>query len=174
MDDGFLLWPAMLNLDSFMVCLNNLHQSINYTYEKAEATRDEKGNLVQILNLLDVNVILNNKNEIYTGVYYKDTNAHDYLPYDSAHPESCKKNVPYNLAKRIIVFVTDPENVELRLNELKTCQKNNKYSHHIISNAFYNAKLQGPAPKPKNNFNNISFVTSFHEVIDNKIIMKNI
>ena len=86
MDDGFLLWPVMLNLDSFMVCLNNLHQSINYTSEKAEATRDEKGNLVQILNLLDVNVILHNKNEISTGVYYKDTNAHDYLPYDSAHP----------------------------------------------------------------------------------------
>ena len=32
-----LLWPAMLNLKqhSFMVCLNNLHPSINYTYEKA-------------------------------------------------------------------------------------------------------------------------------------------
>ena len=31
MDDGFLLWPAMLNFDNFIVCLNNLHPSINYT-----------------------------------------------------------------------------------------------------------------------------------------------
>ena len=52
--------------------------------------------------------------------------------------------------------------------------KNNKYSDHIISNAFYNAaKLQGIAPKPKNNFNNIPLVTIFHEDIDNKkIILK--
>ena len=46
MDDGFLLWPAMLNFESFMVCLNNLHPSINYTYEKVKITRDEKENLV--------------------------------------------------------------------------------------------------------------------------------
>ena len=174
MDDGFLLWSAILNSDNFMVCWNTLHPSINYIYEKAKVTRDEKGNLVQILNFLDVNVILNSKNEISTDVYYKDTNTHDYLPYDSAHPESCKKNVPYNLAKRIIIFVTDPEKVELRLNELRILLKNNKYPDHIISNAFYNAKLQGPTPKPKKNSNNILFVASFHEDTDNKIVMKNI
>ena len=67
---------------------------------------------------MNVNVILNSKNEISTDAYYKDTNTHDYLPYDSAHPVSCKKNVPYSLAKRIIVFISDPEKVELRLNEL--------------------------------------------------------
>ena len=106
-----------------MVCLNNLHPSINYTqcytYEKAKVTRDEKINLVQILNFLDVNVILNSKNETSTDVCYKDTNTLDYLLYGSAHLESCKKKVPYNLAKRVIVFVTDIEKVELRLSELR-------------------------------------------------------
>ena len=29
-----------------------------------------------------------------------------YLPYDSAHPELCKKNVPYNLAKIIFLELT--------------------------------------------------------------------
>ena len=82
MEDGFLLWPAMSNFDSFMACLNKLHPSINYTYKKAKVTRDKKGNLVQILNFLNVNAILNSKNEISTDVYYKDTNTHDYLPYD--------------------------------------------------------------------------------------------
>ena len=56
MDDWFLLWPAMLNFDNFMVYLNYLHSSINYTYEKAKVTRAGKGSLVQILNL-DVNVM---------------------------------------------------------------------------------------------------------------------
>ena len=45
-----------------MVCLNNLHPSINYTYERAKVTRDEKGNLVQILKFLDVNVVFNSRN----------------------------------------------------------------------------------------------------------------
>ena len=41
-----LLWPAMLNFNSFMICLNDLHPSTNYIYEKAKVTRDEKENLV--------------------------------------------------------------------------------------------------------------------------------
>ena len=92
-----------------MICLNNLHPPINYTYENAQVTREEKEKLVQILNFLDVNVILNSKNEISTDVYYKDTNTHDYLPHDSSHQEYYKENIPYSLAKRIIVFETDPE-----------------------------------------------------------------
>ena len=59
-------------------------------------------------------------------------NTHDYLPHDSVHPKSCKKNVPHNLAKIIVVFVTDPEKVELRLNELRIWLKNNKCPDHII------------------------------------------
>ena len=43
-------------------------------------------------------VILNSKNEISADVQYKDTNTYDYLTHGSAHPESCKKNTPYNLA----------------------------------------------------------------------------
>ena len=88
MEDAFLLWPVMLNFDSFMVCLNNLCPSINYTYEKEKVTLDEIGNLVQILNFLNASFIVNKKKEISTDVYFKVTNTYDYLPYDSAHPES--------------------------------------------------------------------------------------
>ena len=55
-----------------MICLNNLDSSTNYKYEKPKVTRDEKGNSAQILNFLDINVILNSKNETSTDVYYKD------------------------------------------------------------------------------------------------------
>ena len=37
---------------------------------------------------------------------------------------------------------------------------------------FYNAKVQGPAPKPRNNFNNIPLVTTFPEDANNRIVMK--
>ena len=71
MIDGFLLCLVMLNFDSFVICLNNLHPPINYIYEKAKVTRDEKVNVVQILNLLDISVILYSKDKIFTDVYYK-------------------------------------------------------------------------------------------------------
>ena len=38
-------------------------------------------------------------------------------------------------------FLTYPEKVGLRLIELRTWLKNNKYPDHNISNAFYNTKL---------------------------------
>ena len=66
-------------------------------------------------------------------MYYKDTNIYDHLPYGCSHPEYCKKNEPCNLAKRI-VFVIDPEKVELRLNESRRWLKNNKNPDDITSN----------------------------------------
>ena len=59
-----------------MVYLKNLNSQINYTYKKAKVTRYDKGNLVQILNFLDANVVLNSKNEISPDVYHKDANTH--------------------------------------------------------------------------------------------------
>ena len=35
----------------------------------------------------------------------------------------CKDNVPFNLAKRVIIFVSNDEKVEMRLNESKNWLK---------------------------------------------------
>ena len=64
-------------------------------------------------------------NSVETDIYYKPTNTHDYLPYVSAPPDHTKNNIPYNLAKRIIVFVSNLEKVINRL--IKTFLKECKY-----------------------------------------------
>ena len=46
-------------------------------------------------------------------------NTHDYLPNDRAQSDHTKSNTPYNLAKRIIVFLSNPEKVIIRLAELR-------------------------------------------------------
>ena len=76
-----------------------------------------------MINFVDVSVILHSDCTIEADIYYKDTNTHDYLPYDSAHPDHSKDNVPYNLAKRIVVFVSNEKKIEYRLNELKNWLK---------------------------------------------------
>ena len=94
-------------------------------------------------------------------IYYKVTNAHDYLPYHS--PDHSRDNVPYNLAKRIIVSVSNKEKAEYRLNEFKNWLKSCKYPENVINRAFRNVRLQGAAPL-KTNSNNIPFVTTYYDI----------
>lgn len=79
-----------------------MHPNIKFTIESSKL---ENGN--EIINFLDVKVILTKDKEMSTDLYYKPTNSHEYLNYKSHHPKHVKDNVPYNLAKRIVVFVSD-------------------------------------------------------------------
>ena len=148
-----------------------MHLAIKYTFEKAKVIV-ENSESFQVINFLDISVILHSDRTIETDIYYKDTNAHDYLPYDSAHPDHSKDNVPYNLAKHIIFFVSNEEKIEYRLNELKNLLKSCKYPENVINTAFRNARLQGPPPL-KTNSNNIPFVTiCYDNVNDNEKVFK--
>ena len=102
---------------------------------------------------MEIEVVLHSDNTFETDIYYKDTNAHDYLPYNSAHLKYCKDNLPYYLAKRIIVFVFNDEKVEMRLRELKSCLKDFNYPDSVINQSLYNEKLQGPASFTDNSKN---------------------
>ena len=47
---------------------------------------------------------------IWTDLYCKETDSHNYLHYDSAHPKHCKESLPYSQLlrlKRICTFETD-------------------------------------------------------------------
>ena len=138
---------------------------MKYTFEKAKVIV-ENSESCQVINFLDVSVILHSDRTIGTDIYYKDTNGHDYFSYNSAHLDHAKDNVPYNLAKRIIVFVSNEENIEYRLTELKNWLKSCKYAENVINGASRNAKLQGPAPLTTNS-NNIPFVTTYYDNVNN-------
>ena len=97
--------PKHLDFKYFSMCLNNLHPAIKYTFEKSKSIQSDHSQPYQVLNFLDIEVILHSHKSVETDMYYKDTNVHDYLSYNSAHPKHCKGNLPYNLAKRIIVFL---------------------------------------------------------------------
>ena len=67
-------------------------------------------------------------------------------------------NVPYNLAKRIIVFVSDSVVIEDRLKELKQYLQKCDYPDEIIDRGFHNARLQGPANSKTEDKNIVTFV----------------
>ena len=110
MDDSFVLWPKNANIDIFRKLLNELHPSLKFTVEKGKNSCEQNfDTFTQVLNFLDVSVILHQNGSLETDIFYKETNSHDYLNYFSHHPQHTKQNIPYNLAKRIIVFVLDEE-----------------------------------------------------------------
>ena len=95
-----------------------MHPAIKYTFKKAKVLV-QNSESCQVINFLDVSVTLHPDHTIETDIHYKDINANGYLPYDSTDSDHSRDDVPYNLAKRIIVFVSNEEKIEYRLNELK-------------------------------------------------------
>ena len=98
MDDGFIF--SKLKFENFKTCLNNMHPSVKFIFENPEITYENEKK-VQVLNFLDLKTILHEGNSVETDIYYKPMNTDNYLPYDSAHPEHTKNNIPYNLTKEL-------------------------------------------------------------------------
>ena len=93
MDDGFIFWPLKLNFENFKTCFNTMHLSIKFTFGNSETIYENKKK-VKVLKFLDVKIIWHEDNSVVTDIYYKPMNTHDYLPYDSAHPNHTKNNIP--------------------------------------------------------------------------------
>jgi hypothetical protein len=109
---------------------------------------------------LSIKVLVDPTGVIEFDVSYKETNAHDYLAFDSHHPEHTKNNIPYVLAKRIIVMSTKQSWVERNLRDLKQYLLDRKYPADVIDKGIHNASLQGPAP-PKSSNKVLPLITPF-------------
>ena len=169
MDDGFVLLPENSNIDIFRELLSDLHLSLKFTEEKGKySCKQIFDTFVQIINFLDLSITLNQNCRLETDIFYKETNSHDYLNYFSHHPEHTKQNIPYNLAKKIIVFVSDEKKMNERFSELKAWLLSCSYPLAFIEKAFFNDKLVGPAPKKGEIA--IPFVSTHYSNFDSKSI----
>ena len=168
MDDGFLALPTEIGPLLMKQALNELHPAIQFTME----TGNKKPENIESLNFLDIEVILRDGKFITTDIYYKETNPHDYLNFHSAHPFHIKQTIPFNLAKRIIVFVSDPEHMNFRLRELENWLLRCEYPKDLIKQAFHKAKVQGPAPFKEKNV--IPLVTTYYPNVSYTHVIKTI
>ena len=180
MDDGHSLLPEEIDYDVFLHTLSSMHWSIRYTIGKPERI-PENGILVQRSVFLSLLIYLNADGHIWTDVYYKHTNTHEYLNYDSHHPDHVKTNIPYVLAKRIIVFTSKESAMKKNLEDLSAWLQNCGYPERVIREGIHNAQLQGPAPvKEKSkviplistycdNYNNVSVLHMDRTLLKNPL-----
>ena len=105
-DDDILVLPDSIPIGTFLKVLNSMHPSIQHT-ASTPVLQVIDGADYMCTNFLSIKVLQGGGGSIKFDVYYKETNAHDYLSFDSHHPEQIKTNIPYILAKRIIVIASE-------------------------------------------------------------------
>ena len=77
---------------------------------------------------------------IEIDIFYKKTNAHRYLCFESANSRETKRNIPFTLAQRITRIVSNPDRQEQRFKELTEFLKECHYPDELIKNCIERAK----------------------------------
>ncbi len=68
------------------------------------------------INFLDTTLHKSEEGVLWTDLYSKPTDSHNYLHYKSAHPSHCKKSLPYSQMLRI----------------KRICTKHESYLYHVM------------------------------------------
>ena len=129
LDDVFLKWKSSLgDIQEFFDVLNNVDEKINFTIESGKK-----------IPFLDVCFELKG-NVMETDIYYKPTDTHNYVQFGSFHPRKTLTNIPYSLARRICVIVSNLDTRDVRLDELRHFLLRKKYPASVIDSGIQRAK----------------------------------
>ena len=114
---------------------------------------------------LDI-LIKRNNDKIWMDIYYKPADTHRCLPFSSNHPNHCKKNIPFTLARRICTIV---ENTVAKMKHLENLKMNfSKYQYPKQLTEFgINKTLSIPlqelrTPKAISNDNSLPSITTYN------------
>ena len=120
-DCEILLKTDLIQPDDLLRILNSVNNNIQFLME----LNDNK------LPLLDILITKSGK-KIWMNIYSNPTNSKRYVFYFSNHPESCLKNIPFCLARRIRMVVENKIVRYMKLMELRTILKTQIYPKMFV------------------------------------------
>ena len=130
LDDVFLKWRMSLgDPKDFFDVLNNIEDKINFTMESGKR-----------IPFLDVLFILGDDGRLSTDIYYKPTDTHNYVQFGSFHPHKTLTNIPFTLARRVCIIVSDDDVRDFRYSELKEWLLRKKYPVEVINSGIERAR----------------------------------
>ena len=88
--------------------LNSIDDKICFTIEMGDK-----------IPFLDVDFELKEGGRMETDIYYKSTDTHNFVQFGSFHPHKTLTNIPFSLARRICMIVSEETRQNFRLRELK-------------------------------------------------------
>jgi len=143
-DDIFIVWEhGIEELNTFLEHLNTCHPSIKFTNEHS----------TDKINFLDTTVNVSQDGTLYTSLYCKPTDSHNYLMYDSAHPAHCKDSLPYSQLLRVRRICTRVEDYDLSATMMCKHFYRRKYPPELIEKAVIDVRRKDRSellkPKPQ-------------------------
>ena len=67
-------------------------------------------------------------------IYHKPTDTQRYVPFNFTHPNHCKRNIPFTLARKTCTIVENNDRKTVHLNQLRENLIKQKYPMKIIEN----------------------------------------
>ena len=107
-------------LDEFLNRLNSFHP--NFTHERSRES----------LNFLDV-IVKIQQDEFVTDLYYKSTDGHRYLHFDSCHASHTKTSIVYSQALRMKTICSMRSDLIVNINKLKCWFRERGYPEEIVN-----------------------------------------
>ena len=144
-DDYFGISTSTKNeLEDFMQYVNDFHPSLSYTYDISDTS----------VNFLDISISMTHHG-LTTDIFYKDTDTHSYLRYESAHPPSCKKGIPYSQFLRLRRICNNDQTFERRSDEMSEFFSQRGFPVSTIKNSLRKASkfTQSEAINKRKNLN---------------------
>ena len=71
--------------------------------------------------------------ELEIDIYYKETDAHRYLNFNSTHPPHVFRSVVYSQFLRLRITIIDFSLLEFRINEMMNFFKNSDYPNWVLN-----------------------------------------
>ena len=132
-------------LDDFMEYVNDFYPSLSYTYDISDTS----------VNFLDISISMT-QHGLTTDIFYKDTDTHSYLRYESAHPPSCKKGIPYSQFLWLRRICNNDQTFERRSDEMSDFFSQRRFPVNTIKNSLRKASkfTQSEAINKRKNLNN--------------------
>jgi len=157
-DDIFMVWDqGKDSLDDFLDHLNSCHSTIKFTSEIS----------TEKIHFLDTTVHIDQDRTIYTDLYCKPTDSHNYLLYNSAHPNHLKKSLPYSQLLRVRRICTKLADFDRNATNLGAHFLRRHYPPHIVEDAIIKARrlnredlLHPPTPPAQKEFSTDLFLVS--------------
>ena len=168
-DDIFFIWKhGKEKLKIFLNSLNEFDPCIKFTYESDKES----------IEFLDIKVSLRN-GKVFTDLYVKPTDRHQYLHYLSAHPYHTKKSVIFSQTLRISRLCSSEKDFEDRKEEMKSQFRKREYPENLIRSEMNKVKFSNFRPKisyKNHNMKGIPLVVTYHPLLKSLsgIIDKNV
>ena len=111
------------DLRHFIDAFCNFHPAVEFTFDIAKK-----------VNFLDISLSIESVG-ISTSVYYKSTDSHLYLDYQSNHSPSCKNAIPYSQFLRLRRLCSNDEDFKVKVNEMSQFFLDRGYPLCVVTSA---------------------------------------